>query len=461
MAKKKRLLTTMLYIAIALSVALNLVFAASLALDINVRKCLVKFKNILILTNIPGLLNNVPGRWRLARTEGPEQRLTPEQKKMIKKLESVGYLTGSKLAPQVKSVTAYNKELAYNGLNLIISGHGPEAILADMQGRELHRWSYDYSRIQPDYEPPKHSENHQFWRRAHLFENGDLLAIFEGLCLIRLDKDSNLLWVYHGGAHHDLFIAGDGKIYVLTREAKIDPKYNKDEPLLEDFISVLDPQGSELRRVSVLKSLENSNYARILDNITWITTGPRQIRGDILHTNTIELLDGRLSHRSKAFREGNVLISILQLNTICIVDLDEKSVVWSMSGLWRRQHQPTILANGNMLLFDNNNAPGQSEVIEFDPFTQQVLWSYTGTTDGPFYTPNCGSSERLPNGNTLITESNNGRAFEVTPDKTIVWEFYSPYRAGKNNEFVATLLEVIRLGPDFPLDWLGVKAKHK
>ncbi|MHC4106190.1 MAG: hypothetical protein ACYSR9_14700, partial [Planctomycetota bacterium] len=107
MPKKKRLLTTLLYIAIALSVALNLVFAASLVLDINVRKCLVKFKNKVNPAHIPGQPDNVPGRWRLARTGGPEQRLTPEQKKMIKKLESVGYLAGSKLAPQVKSVTAY------------------------------------------------------------------------------------------------------------------------------------------------------------------------------------------------------------------------------------------------------------------------------------------------------------------------------------------------------------------
>jgi hypothetical protein len=114
-----------------------------------------------------------------------------------------------------------------------------------------------------------------------------------------------------------------------------------------------------------------------------------------------------------------------------------------------------------MLLFDNHHAPGQSEVIEFDPFSQQVLWSYTGTTDKLFYTANCGSSERLPNGNTLITESNNGRAFEVTPDKTIVWEFYNPHRVGQNIEFIATLFEVIRLGPEFPLNWMTNKAKNK
>ena len=35
--------------------------------------------------------------------------------------------------------------------------------------------------------------------------------------------------------------------------------------------------------------------------------------------------------------------------------------------------------------------------------------------------------QRLPNGNTLITEGSDGRVFEVTPEHEIVWEFISPY----------------------------------
>ena len=42
----------------------------------------------------------------------------------------------------------------------------------------------------------------------------------------------------------------------------------------------------------------------------------------------------------------------------------------------------------------------------------------------------------------------------MTPDGTIVWEYVSPYRAGEDNELVATLFEVVRLPADFPLDWL-------
>ena len=46
-----------------------------------------------------------------------------------------------------------------------------------------------------------------------------------------------------------------------------------------------------------------------------------------------------------------------------------------------------------------------------------------------------------------------GRAFEVTPDKRIVWEYFNPHRAGPNQEFIATLFHLVRLPPDFPVDW--------
>jgi hypothetical protein len=37
-------------------------------------------------------------------------------------------------------------------------------------------------------------------------------------------------------------------------------------------------------------------------------------------------------------------------------------------------------------------------------------------------------ADRLPNGNTLIVESDAGRAFEVTAEGEIVWEFLNPDR---------------------------------
>ena len=37
----------------------------------------------------------------------------------------------------------------------------------------------------------------------------------------------------------------------------------------------------------------------------------------------------------------------------------------------------------------------------------------------------------LPNGNTLVVETDGGRALELTGDGEIVWEFRSPYRVSE------------------------------
>jgi hypothetical protein len=151
-------------------------------------------------------------------------------------------------------------------------------------------------------------------------------------------------------------------------------------------------------------------------------------------------------------------VSFLRLDAIAVVDMETEEIAWALSGLWHEQHQPTVLHNGHMLVFDNefDNRFGErvSRVLEIDPFTQEIFWTYEGGPGRPFYTPTCGSNQRLPNGNTLITESDAGRAFEVTKDGTIVWEYLSPYRAGEEGELIATLFEVVRLPPDFPTGWL-------
>jgi hypothetical protein len=90
------------------------------------------------------------------------------------------------------------------------------------------------------------------------------------------------------------------------------------------------------------------------------------------------------------------------------------------------------MPNGDILLFDNQGhygPGGQSRIIEIDPATAAVVWSYVGTAEHPFDCAVRGAQQRLPNGNTLITDEVNGRIFEVFLDGTIVWEFINPVRA--------------------------------
>jgi len=145
------------------------------------------------------------------------------------------------------------------------------------------------------------------------------------------------------------------------------------------------------------------------------------------------------------------LISVFVLNTVAVIDPDRETVVWARTGPWRHQHQPNFLDNGHLLVFDNLGAGHErSRVQEVDPVSGKLFWQYGGTPEVDLYSKTLGSCQRLPNGNTLITESENGRALEVTRGKRVVWEFYNPHRAGARGELVAVLFEMLRLPPDFP-----------
>ncbi len=380
-------------------------------------------------------------RWHLAR---PAATAAPNSGTRDGKTGVVPYMQGVKAAPAVANVTAFDPAQAWVGLNLMVSGHAPEAVLMDMKGNVLHRWRRAFQDVWPGPLPADEGQlNTTYWRRAHLFRNGDLLAIFEGIGLIKLDKASNLLWAYRGHCHHDIDVDPQGRIYTLTRHFTTgagSPWLQGD--VIDDHIAVLSPDGAPLQSVSVLECILRSPFVAVL--------GRRPRDSDVLHTNTIELLDGRHAARRPMLRQGDVLISVRNLDLIAVADLEERRLTWATTAISRHQHQPTVVGEGNLLVFDNRGNHGDSRVLEFDPLTQQVVWSYAGTADVPLHSPTLGSCQRLPNGNTLITESEPGRVIEVTPEQRIVWEYFNPFRAGDRNELIASVFEVVRLGLDYP-----------
>ena len=396
------------------------------------------------------------GSWRIARNGLPNQGLTDEQRESLAKITALPYLKGYNSAPEKTNVTVYDKEAAYNGLNLVVSGHGTEAILIDMEGKVLHSWQKNFEDIWPGPSAPNLNELYKtFWRRARLFDNGDLLAIFRDYGLVKLDKNSNLLWAYKSRCHHDLFVAEDQRIYVLSRERRNNPRlqlesWSAKNPYLEDLIVILNSEGVEQKRINVVDCFLNSEFAPILEHM--------KVMENILHANAIEMLDGTLVDKFPMFEKGHILISLREIHTIAIIDLEQEKVTWALNGMWKYQHEPSLLKNGNVLVFDNRGNNGKSKIIEVNPLNQKIAWTYKGTPAQEFFSKTAGTTERLPNGNTLITESNNGRAFEVTREGKIVWEFFNPYRAGEDNELIATLYDVVRYDQN-QFDWLSLDAK--
>ncbi len=384
------------------------------------------------------------GRFRAARLD--DETSIELDESQLEAMRAIGYEAGTREAPGRSGVTLYDRDLAAPGINLVVDGHDATAALIDMEGSTLHEWRLVFDEVFPDNELPEiMRQSVTFWRRAHVLEDGSLLAIFEGVSLIKIDRDSNLLWSYPK-AHHDLEVTADGRTFVLTRDWLKFPKPSRRRGTITDYIAVLDSEGRELDRVSVYEAIQQSPYSALLENTD---SGI-----EMFHTNTIEVLDGSLAERIPAFARGNVLISLLRQDAIAVIDMESRRVVWALAGIWRKQHQPTVTDGGFLMVFDNIGNRGRTRVIEIDPVTQQVEWVFDGGEAG-LLSLTCGSNQRLANGNTLITESDAGRAIEVTRDKKIVWEYLTPHRAGAENELIATLFEVVRLPPDFPTDWLS------
>ncbi len=380
-----------------------------------------------------------PGNWRRAPQRQDPGELTPEQQAAIERLEALGYARGSRTTV-VSGVTRYERDAVQPGINLYTSGHAAEALLIDLEGNELHRWRLDFRDAFPDYPADKPiTTSMAWWCWIHPFDNGDLLALYSGAGIVKVNARSELLWGRRNRAHHDLAVADDGTIYVLTKANHIVPHVHETEPITEDFVTVMSPDGAIGKSFSVLDAFAGTEFAD-----AWRS---RRKSGDLLHTNAIEILDGRVADRVPELRRGHLLLSIPIPELVVVVDPESEKVVWARK--FRSLHDVQIVGDGTFLAFDNRGAGGDSRALEMDPATMDVAWEYRGSQQEPLVSYLMGAVQRLPSGNTLVTESEGGRVIEVTPDGRIVWEFYTPHRAGDDGEFIASICRMKRLPRDF------------
>ncbi|MHC4181926.1 MAG: aryl-sulfate sulfotransferase [Planctomycetota bacterium] len=132
-------------------------------------------------------------------------------------------------------------------------------------------------------------------------------------------------------------------------------------------------------------------------------------------------------------KNSDVLISLRNPSEVVRVSYENGKVLARYGrGKIFHQHDPRELDDGNILVFDNGSQrheykPSYSRIVELDPEKDEIVWEYKAPFPPDFYSPVCGGSERLPNGNTVICESWHGRIFEVTHDGELVWEYASPF----------------------------------
>ncbi len=403
-------------------------------------------------------------------------------------------------------VLLYDKDKAYNGYTLFSpTVNCKETYLIDMDGNVVHTWKTQYT-------PGLYSE---------LLPNGNLLIggvvpQDPGFCGIggvggviqELDWNGNVVWEYKlfepGKAiqHHTFKRLPNGNTMILAWEAKSkkealakgrNPKTIPDKPVKSkkiehnefwvDFVREVDRNGKTVWEWHAWDHIGKGKDKLDINYTLPEPVGSVYPNFDWSHFNTIDyipatdtvVLNSRnlaefyfINHKTGKieYRWGNPTA----------YDPKAKKPGWYDNADQKifGPHCPTVLENGNILLFDNGSERPESRrsaAVEMNPKTGEVVWSYESKHSNSFNSYRQGAVQRLPNGNTLITATHGGHIFEVTPDKKIVWEYVNPVYAGQakcvatENEAFAPSAHLdgmtnfvhraYRYAPDYP----GLKGK--
>lgn len=324
-------------------------------------------------------------------------------------------------APNSNGVIHIDRSKCYNGFRLYSPRNTEIAILIDIDGKEMHRWSYEQGKT---------------WHYAEMLPNGNLMAVMKpstkrkdpGMFL-ELDWHSNVVRKIKIGVHHDIHRLANHNTLMVTTEIITNTK----DPMWKDLKNGIIKNDVIVEMTPDDKIIWKWHGDKHYKEIAALVTLPPISGKDILHMNTVEELPENPSARKdKRFKKGNILFSAKKIDTIGVIDKKSRRVVWAWSpGEEAKQHMPTMLANGHILVYVNGQKEEQTRIVELDPVTEKIVWQYWGSPRDSFYSRTRGSNQRLPNGNTYIAESDSGRLFEVTSEGEIVWEFLNPFHHRK------------------------------
>lgn len=289
-----------------------------------------------------------------------------------------------------------------------------------------------------------------------------------------------------------------GNTLILTHEDIYNPKIS-DKRLLDDKIIEVNWKGEILWEWRANEHFDELGFDEAAKNLLFRDPNFRPTGdgiGDWLHINSISTLGDNRWYDSgdQRFHPDNIIWDSREANILAIISKESGNIVWKIGPTFDQspeliklgwiigQHHFHMIprglpGEGNLLVFDNGGWAGYgspnpssptgrmnakrdySRVLEFDPITYEIIWQYTPTEAGfitpldssRFYSPFISSAQRLPNGNTLITEGSDGRLIEVTKEHEIVWEFVNPYYG---NVLGPAAMNMIYRAYRVPYEWI-------
>jgi len=290
-------------------------------------------------------------------------------------------------------------------------------------------------------------------------------------------------------SHHDIEILPNGNVLLIAWEYKTSEEAveaGRDPKLIPirkgfwpDHIIEVEPTGSSGGNIvwewhvwdHIVQDFDptKQNYGNVAEHPELIDINYGYTRNDFNHINSIDYNE----------KLDQILISSNEFCEIWIIDhsttteeaADHTGGLYGKGGdlLYRwgnpaayktgtkddkyfyEQHDaqwidPGNPGQGNILVFNNGNDRPEGKYSSIEEFIppidengyyilnpgsaygpEETIWSYTAEKPLDFYSKRLSSVQRLPNGNTLICEGNDGYFFEVTPNKEIVWQYEQKY----------------------------------
>ena len=345
----------------------------------------------------------------------------------INHLRSLGYIgvTDKTVDPNLRGVVKIDPKRAGPGCSLYCNRTMCSAELIDLRGDVLKTW-----RVSDGWH----------WENGELLDNGDLLVVGSDRVpgksgeivdharyLMRLSWEGKTVWKRMMLTHHDVEVTPQDRILLLTFKYRRIDQISSDIDVRDDYLTLMSHNGDVLEERSLYEA-----FAANPDEVTIQPVAPNtkseRMQIDLFHSNSIEWMHWEhLFDKHTIYASTNVLICSRHQDTVAIIDWKTNRLLWAWGqGQIDGPHDAQMLENGHILLFDNGMARGWSRVIELDPLTKKIVWEYRAPNRTDFYTRARGACQRLPNGNTLVTDSDSGQGFEITADGEIVWEFLNP-----------------------------------
>jgi outer membrane protein assembly factor BamB len=322
----------------------------------------------------------------------------------------------------------WDRDLACPGFTLFTPA-APQAIvyLLDLSGEVVHTWCMPY--------PALHG---CLMHRGTLVYNGRIdgpgntfvtANASKGGVLLEVDLAGEVLWeVRHPDHHHDGIRLANGNALLLCI-AEI-PRHIAQRvaggredggSMYADYLVEMTTNG---RCVWEWRSWDH------LDPEQFPILNPDDARSEWTRCNNVVELPA-----------GNLMLSFQSTITVVILDRHSGAVVRRIGPpLLSNPHAASLVPNGNILSVDNGTGPvpqPSSRVVEIDRNVGKIVWSYEKAPIA-----DCGArisnAQRLWNGNTLITEGQDGRLFEVTACGAVVWEYINPHWFGPSETNVVT-----------------------